>query len=321
MLKYKKYIADEERRINDCLDREVAQTEDVVRPLADYVLQSGGKRLRPLLAVLTGKAFGCQDDDLYTLGALLELVHCATLIHDDVVDDAALRRGVPALHAVRGSGVAVLTGDVLLSTAMLIGYRLDRKEVMEKILHAVAKTASGAVAELQNTGNASLDFAAYMSIISGKTAHLFSCSTETGALFAGASPEQVRTAAEFGMELGLAFQIVDDALDISAPKDSGKPVGGDIREGKMTPPLAFYLDCLDNGQKTEFMRKFSGSTLSAAEIEYTVGEMRRLGCAEKTRELAKLHLDKAREELAKFPTGFQKDMLLDITEYLCNRKK
>jgi octaprenyl-diphosphate synthase len=319
MYRFKKILKAEEQKITVALLAEIDRLDPVVRPLVLHLINAGGKKIRPLLTVITARAFGCSDPMIYALGGAIELLHGASLMHDDVVDGAELRRGSPAAHTVFGINRAILAGDVLLAACMRIVLRARNFDIFESVALAAEKTAAGEVDELHNLRNPQLDFAGYLRIITGKTARLTSCACEIGALQAGASPEQSRAAAAFGLELGIAFQIVDDALDIAPQSITGKPAGGDLREGKVTPMFHFYLETLNPQERLEFLEDFSSGTFSESSLQSITLSMRERGCAERTRALAAEHLGKAAEHLALVPAGQEHEILRDLISHVRDR--
>jgi len=232
MQELKARIIAEQPRFNATLATEVGTLHPLVQPVAAHVLKAGGKRLRPLLTLLVARALGYADDDIYPLACSVELLHSATLLHDDILDDADLRRGMAAAHTVFGSTATVLAGDALLALANLIVARYGDPRLTACISEAIIRTATGEIVEIAHMRGTDHGRDTYIDIITGKTAWMLRASCELGALRAGASEEAVRAAAAFGLDLGIAFQIVDDALDFADRADTGKPVGGDLREGK-----------------------------------------------------------------------------------------
>lgn len=319
MRKFKRVLTEEEKKITASLNEEISRLEPVVQPLIAHVVKAGGKRIRPLVLVLMARAFGCTGPDVYSLASAIELLHGATLMHDDVVDGAELRRGSPAAHAVFGASRTILAGDVLLASCMRIVLRSRRLDIMDCMAMAVEKTAAGEVEEINNLRNPNLDYAGYLHIITGKTAWLIRCACEVGALQAGATEEQVQAAATFGLELGIAFQLVDDALDIAPEKATGKPTGGDLREGKVTPLIKFYMESLGEKERKEFMDGFTKATFREPEIQNIAKRMRELKCDESTRILADQHLRKAEEAMSVIPKGQEYDIMLAMVNYIRNR--
>ena len=319
MYRYKSILARKEKKIGETLRREIAGLDPVVQPLAVHVVEAGGKRIRPLMAVLMAAAFGCRDEAVYETGCAIELLHGASLMHDDVVDGAAVRRGSPAAHAVFGESRAILAGDVLLASCMRIVLRTRIFEIIDSVATAAEKTAAGEVDEICNLRNPDLDYASYLRIITGKTAWLLRSACEVGALHAGISPEQVAAAARYGLELGIAFQLVDDALDIAPEKKTGKPTGGDLREGKVTPLIHFYMESMNAEERAAFAKGFASASFSDREVQAHVKAMRALKCDERTRALADAHLRNAEEALGLVPAGQERDILRSMIDYIRNR--
>lgn len=319
MHRYKKILLAEEKKISATLQREIARLDQVVQPLALHVIEAGGKRIRPLMTVLMAAAFGASDNSVYETGAAIELLHGATLMHDDVMDSAALRRGSPSAHAVFGENRSILAGDVLLAACMRIVLRTRNFEIIESVAQASQKTAAGQVDEINNLRNPNLSYEDYLRIITGKTAWLIRSACEVGALHAGAAPKMVEAAARYGLEMGIAFQLVDDALDIAPQSKTGKPTGGDLREGKVTPLLHFYLEALDGDERAAFIRAFEAGSFSEQDLQAHVGRMGAAKCGERTRALADTHLKKAEEALGAVPAGQQRDILLSMIDYIRNR--
>jgi len=316
MQELKRVIAREQPVINAALERHIEELPPAARPVARHVLAAGGKRLRPLLTVLTGRALGCQDQGLYTLGAAIEMLHAATLLHDDILDNSLLRRGKPAAHTVFATTPVVLAGDALLAKAMLMVSAFGDSRLTDCISMAVMRTAEGEIAEFDLLRNLKVGHEEYLSVITGKTAWMLRASCELGALLSGAGPALVEAAAVFGLELGVAFQMVDDALDFSPPAETGKPRGGDVKEGKVTPPLLLYVASLVPDQAEAFMRKFSESAFSEDEVETLCEEVFSAGHARGTRELAERHLAVAAGVLQRFPESGEKVVLEQMLHYI-----
>jgi octaprenyl-diphosphate synthase len=266
---------------------------------------------------VTGRALGCRSDDLYTLGASVEMLHAATLLHDDILDNAPLRRGQPAAHTLYGSPMVILAGDTMLAQAllMLVSTTEDAR-ITSCLARAVMHTIEGELGEFANLRNLDLTHEDYEEIITGKTACMFRASCEIGAFRAGANDAQVKAAGIFGLELGIAFQMVDDALDFAPSAQTGKPTGGDLREGKVTPPLLMYLEDLPLTRQEDFRERFAAETLSEAELSSTVTAVHKGGYAQRTREAAFDHLEKARAALFSLPENRERDILSQMIEFI-----
>lgn len=319
MHRYKSILSREEKKISETLRREISRLDPVVQPLALHVVEAGGKRIRPLMAVLMAAAFGCRSESVYETGCAIELLHGASLMHDDVVDGAAVRRGSPSSHSVFGVSRTILTGDVLLAACMRIVLRTRVFEIIDSVAGAAEKTAAGEVDEICNLRNPEMDYASYLRIITGKTAYLIRSACEVGALHAGAAPEAVEAAARYGLELGIAFQLVDDALDIAPQKKTGKPTGGDLREGKVTPLIRFYMESMSADERAAFAHGFTQASFSDEEVQMHVERMREAGCDKRTRALADEHLASAEKALELVPACKERDVLRAMIDYIRNR--
>src|SRR5262245_14497999 len=210
----------------------------LIRQVAEYIIGGGGKRLRPALLLLTAGATGYRGTDQHTLAAVIEMIHTATLLHDDVVDESQLRRGHATANAEFGNAASVLVGDFLYSRAFQMMVGVARMRVLEILAETTNAIAEGEVLQLINAGDADLDETAYLNVIQRKTARLFEAAARIGAVLGGAAPNVEDALARYGMHLGTAFQLVDDILDYSGNADAiGKNVGDDLAEGKMTLPL------------------------------------------------------------------------------------
>ncbi len=243
--------------VDASLERALASDIPLVRQIADYIIGGGGKRLRPALLLLVAGACGYSGRDQYTLAAVVEMIHTATLLHDDVVDESAQRRGQATANAAFGNAAAVLVGDFLYSRAFQLMVAVDRMAVLRIVADATNVIAEGEVLQLMNTGNAGLDEAAYLTVIHRKTAKLFEAAARLGAVLGDGDEARVDAFARYGLHVGTAFQIMDDVLDYSGDAAAiGKNLGDDLAEGKMTLPLIRALAV--------------GSALDAATIRHAI---------------------------------------------------
>lgn len=231
-------VADDFRRVNELIIQRLASDVPLIEKIAQYIIESGGKRLRPLLVLLSSQAVGYRGDNHLKLAAVIEFLHTATLLHDDVVDTSDMRRGRRTANARWGNAPSVLVGDFLYARAFEMMVELQSLPIMNVLSHATAVIAEGEVMQLVNVRNPDLAEEQYMKVIHNKTAMLFEAASHTGALLAGAGPEQEQALKDYGKHLGLAFQLVDDVLDYRGDADTmGKNVGDDLAEGKTTLPL------------------------------------------------------------------------------------
>ncbi|QAZ66459.1 polyprenyl synthetase family protein [Solidesulfovibrio carbinolicus] len=308
--------------INRYLESATETLNPMVQPVVRHVLLAGGKRLRPLLTILTARAMGYRGDDVYPLACSLEFLHSATLLHDDIVDGAKLRRGRESAHVRFGSTHTILAGDVLLALANRLVAEYDNPELTKLLSEALLQTATGEILEIAHLRDVDLPLSTYFSIITGKTAYLIQASCQCGAVLAGASPALIQAAADLGHHIGIAFQLVDDALDYTSPATvSGKPTGGDLKEGKVTLPLLLYLQGLPFEERRRLAEDFRQDQLSAEDIEYLRGNVVAGGHAERTREMAGEYLAKAQAALAKFPPSPEAELIGDVLAPMLARDK
>lgn len=321
MQELQQIIREEQPHINTVLMAHVHELPPLARPVAEHVLSAGGKRLRPLLTLLCGRMLGCGHKDLYLLGSAVEMLHAATLLHDDILDNASLRRGRPAAHTVFGATKVILAGDALLAKALSMVSSLGDTRLTSCIAEAVMQTAEGEIAEFAHLRDLALPQEGYRAIITGKTAWMLRAACELGALRAGVADEQIAAVALFGLELGIAFQKVDDALDFSPEAQTGKPMGGDIKEGKVTPPLLFYLASLPPEEAEAFRAAFMAGTLDENEVARVSRAIVDGGHAQATRDLAEGHLTRAAASLNECPAGDEQRILGQMIQYIRQRTR
>jgi octaprenyl-diphosphate synthase len=290
----------------------------LVSQIADYIISAGGKRIRPALVLLMAKAWGYQGEDHFKLAAVVEFIHTATLLHDDVVDESALRRGRKTANAMFGNAASVLVGDFVYSRAFQMMVSVNSMRVMQILADATNVIAEGEVLQLMNMHDPDVTETRYLQVIRSKTAKLFEAATELGSLIAGAPEAQVAAAAEYGRSLGTAFQLIDDVLDYSGDSAAiGKNVGDDLREGKPTLPLIYLMqhgtpqqrelvrNCIANGDEAHFDEILSAITHSGA-LDYT-------------RQQAEAASDRAKSAIASLPSGPGKDALLALADFAVDR--
>ncbi|MEZ5472575.1 MAG: polyprenyl synthetase family protein [Marinicella sp.] len=229
-------------KVNSHLKLQLNSDVLLINQIAAYIINNGGKRLRPVLHVLLAQALNYQGDEHINLAAVIELIHTATLLHDDVVDESEMRRGERTSHEIWGNSASVLVGDFLYSKSFQMMVKADSMQVMNILSNATNKISEGEVQQLLNIGNLEITEADYFQIIANKTAKLFEAACELAAVIAGKDQETINQLGQFGMCLGTAFQIADDVLDYTADDQSlGKNLGDDFNEGKLTLPLIYLL--------------------------------------------------------------------------------
>lgn len=242
-------------QVDALIERNLSSNVELASEISNYIVNAGGKRLRPMVALLTSRAMGYLGDNVVTLATLLEFLHTATLLHDDVVDNSSLRRGRKTANAIWGNAPSVIVGDFLYSRAFQLMVQLNRMDIMAKLSEATNLIAEGEVRQLANVGNPDLQESEYMEIIRCKSAVLFEAATETGALVANTREDTVEAARLFGLHFGLAYQLMDDLLDYAGDSSElGKNIGDDLAEGKTTLPLIFAMrNC--SQEDREYLRK------------------------------------------------------------------
>ena len=238
--------------VNRIIREQLHSNVPFISQIAEYLINAGGKRIRPALVLLMARAFGYQGTQHQMLAAMIEFIHTATLLHDDVVDEADLRRGKSSANALFGNAASVLVGDFLYTRAFQMIVAVNDMRILPVLSDATNLIAEGEVMQLVNVRNPAIDEKRYMEVIYAKTARLFEVSAVLGALIAHASEKEIEAAAAYGRSLGIAFQLVDDLLDYAGETDVlGKTVGNDLREGKMTLPLIFLMShCDESIRKT-----------------------------------------------------------------------
>jgi octaprenyl-diphosphate synthase len=308
--------------IHAAIHEEIARLPQAVQPVARHVLDAGGKRLRPMLTILTARALGGAEVHLHATAVALELLHSATLIHDDILDGATTRRGRPAAHTVFGLVPAILAGDALLAHANAIMARPGIPALTTCAAQAILATAAGEIEEIAAMDAPALSQEAYLEIITGKTAYLIQAACEAGAILARADAAVVDAARRFGLGLGIAFQLVDDALDYAATEAAlGKPQGGDLREGKRTLPLLLFLESLPDNERGELADRIQRRELSAADFADIQQRVVDGGFARATVEKAQAYVHSALSALSLFPESPEREILHTIGEYVLKREK
>jgi len=283
----------------------------LVRQVAEYIITSGGKRLRPALLLLGAKALGYEGRTHHELAAVVEFIHTATLLHDDVVDESALRRGRDTANAVFGNAASVLVGDFLYSRAFQMMVSVQDMRVMEILAEATNVIAEGEVMQLMNCNDPDIGEDDYLRVIRYKTAKLFEASARLGALVAGAGAQSEAALGRYGMHLGTAFQLIDDALDYSGDSEhTGKNVGDDLAEGKPTLPLLHVLRHGDAHQSRLVRQAIEQG--SAAHFNEILAAIQTTGALDHTRACARQEARLARAAIASLPDGVYKNALLEL---------
>ncbi|HMQ93402.1 MAG TPA: polyprenyl synthetase family protein [Amaricoccus sp.] len=285
-----------------------------------HLVGAGGKRLRPLLTLAAARLCGYRGADHLKLAATVEFIHTATLLHDDVVDESARRRGRPTANLLWDNKSSVLVGDYLFARAFQLMVEPGNLQVLDILSNAAAVIAEGEVLQLTAAANLATDEAVYLQVIRGKTAALFSAATEAGAVIAGAEPEAVRALRDYGDALGIAFQIADDLLDYRGTDDRlGKNVGDDFRERKMSLPVIRALAQADAAERGFWVRVIEKGEQREGDLAAAMAIMARHGSLDSTRDTALDHAARARSALSPLPEGPIRAQLADLADFVVAR--
>ena len=305
------------------VDRTIVQRLEsgvpLVAHISQYIIAAGGKRLRPALLLLVCGALGYADNQRFKMAAVVEFIHTATLLHDDVVDDSTLRRGMATANETFGNPASVLVGDFLYSRAFQMMVETGEMRVMEILADATNTIAEGEVLQLINMHDASLDEAGYLRVIRSKTAKLFEASSRLGAVLAGAPPSVEEACATYGQALGTAFQIIDDVLDYDGNAvEMGKNLGDDLREGKATLPLIAAMQ-RGNAADSLLVRNAieSGST---EQLERIIDIVRGTGALQVARNAAASEAQRAIDAIAVLPDNAHTQCMLQLATQLLERR-
>lgn len=307
------------REMDQVISRRLDSEVPLIGQVSRYIIAAGGKRLRPALLLLTCGALGYQGEQRFNLAAVVEFIHTATLLHDDVVDESALRRGSATANETFGNPASVLVGDFLYSRAFQMMVDAQNMRVMQVLADATNVIAEGEVLQLMNMHNAALDEAGYLQVIRSKTAKLFEASARVGAILAGSSPEMEDACAQYGQALGTAFQVIDDVLDYTGDAEvMGKNLGDDLREGKTTLPLIAAMQRGTASQKD--IIKTAIETGGVAMLNEVVDIVKATGALDVARLSATAEAQRAVAAATLLPQGPHTDCLLQLATQLLDRR-
>lgn len=307
------------REVDLVIARRLDSGVPLVGQVSRYIIAAGGKRLRPALLLLSCGALGYTGEQRFNLAAVVEFIHTATLLHDDVVDDSALRRGNATANETFGNPASVLVGDFLYSRAFQMMVDAQNMRVMEVLADATNVIAEGEVLQLMNMHNAELDEAGYLQVIRSKTAKLFEASAKVGAILAGGSPEMEEACSSYGQALGTAFQVIDDVLDYTGDADvMGKSLGDDLREGKTTLPL---IAAMQRGTSSErdIIRE-AIETGGVSMLDQVVSIVKSTGALDVARLAATQEAQRAITSAMRLPPGPHTTCLIELASKLLERK-
>ena len=304
-------MAAEMHQVDQVIRQRLASEVALINKISHYIVSAGGKRIRPRLVLLFAEALGFAGPERFELAAGVEFIHTATLLHDDVVDESSLRRGLKTANALFGNAASVLVGDFLYSRAFQMMVSVNRMRVLDVLADATNVIAEGEVLQLMNMHDPDLGVDDYLRVIRYKTAKLFEASARLGAVLANAEPAVEEACADYGRSLGTAFQIVDDLLDYDGDTVMlGKNVGDDLREGKPTLPLLVAMS-----RCSEDERQLMRHAIEHGEpdrLDEILAIVRRTGALQATREAARTEADKARNALSALPASAAREALLEL---------
>jgi octaprenyl-diphosphate synthase len=312
-------IAEDMQQVNRVIRHRLASDVMLINQISEYIISAGGKRLRPALLLLVAGALGETTGHRHELAAVVEFIHTATLLHDDVVDESDLRRGRQTANALFGNAASVLVGDFLYSRSFQMMVGVGKMRVMEILSEATNIISEGEVLQLLNMHDADVDEARYMQVIRYKTAKLFEAAAQLGAVLAGSDAKTEAAAAEFGRRIGTAFQIMDDWLDYTGTAESmGKNAGDDLREGKPTLPLIYLIE-RGTPEQSALAREViqQGGT---DRFDTIFKAITRSGALDHTLECAKQEAQAAAAAISSFPDSIFKDSLLELCSYSTARQ-
>jgi len=294
---------------------------DLVREVAGHILFSGGKRLRPLLLVLAARMCDYRGDYDKTFSISLEYLHAATLLHDDLIDDADLRRGRPVAHSIWGNATTILVGDFLLARALTIAAGTGNIDIIKVVAGITENMSQGEIHQLSRKGDLSLSETEYREVIWRKTAVLFEGACRSAALLAGASPDRIEALSTYGANLGLAFQMADDLIDYTSDtQELGKKAGADLREGKLTLPVIAALQAADSQDRARMASIIRNPSFTTEDFEALKGLLQHYGGLDYTRAKAREHVKLAKEALSKFKPSETTGILHDLADFTLQRR-
>lgn len=299
---------------------ETVASADAVTYIGQYLQSGGGKRLRPILVLLCGKLFSKGTPGLVRMAAVVEMIHTATLVHDDVIDMAKTRRGRPSINVVWGNHTSVLAGDWLYMQAFQVALRERNFGLLDVLIELTQRMVEGELLQLDRIGKIGVTEADYMELIDRKTASLFSACARLGAMAAGADEAAEGRLGEYAWNLGIAFQLIDDVLDFtSREKILGKPVGNDLREGKVTLPLIYALESAEAEERRLVETVLADGNYDQVPFGKILHVLHRYGGVERAQERARAFTEKARAIIGEFPESAYQRALFAVTDLVTDR--
>jgi octaprenyl-diphosphate synthase len=313
------WMEEDLRKVDQEFRRNLRSDVPIIAAIGEHLLRSGGKRFRAKLLLLSAKLCGYSGENHITMAGLIEFIHTATLLHDDVVDKAKLRRGIESANSKWGNEACVLVGDFLFTRCFTRMVESGNWKILHTISRATTIMAEGELEELIRTNDLFLTEENYLSIIARKTAYLISAATQIGAILGKASEEKEEALVQFGMNVGIAFQLIDDNLDYTSNK-SGKKIGIDLQDGKITLPLIFTLRSCDEDGKAFIQETVNSHPITEKAFSRVAEIIERHRGVHYTWEKAKEHIERAKDHLRLFPDSKEKEALYTLADYVLERR-
>lgn len=308
------------KRLEDELLHQLQSRVPVALEIGSHIMNSGGKRIRPQLTIISARLGGFTGSDALKLSAAIECIHTATLLHDDVVDQADTRRGLPSANTVWSNEMCVLGGDFILAKAFSILTSLQDLRILKIVSEATERLSEGELFQMMNIGNLDVTEEDYRQIIIDKTAVLMEAACRGGAILGGLNSEKEEALAQFGFNLGIAFQMTDDVIDYRSDKETmGKNPGKDLEEGKLTLPLISALKRANSEERTRIGKMIQRRRADSKDLDWVRDFLNRRGGIEDTLQQSRIHLHKSTDHLAVFPDSEEKRALLKIAERILHR--
>ncbi len=314
-------IKEELSSVEDVSINSLNSDVDIVNTMGTYIAKNGGKRLRPALVILSSKACGNDSEASIKLACAVEYIHIATLLHDDVIDNSDTRRGAPSANSKWGNKSSILVGDYLFAKSFSIMVKEGNQQIMDSLANASMKMAEGEIQQLISKYDVNMKEDKYIEIITKKTAELIASCCEVGALVAGAPKEQVKAMYAYGMNIGIAFQLIDDTLDFIADVEKlGKPVCNDLLEGKVTLPLLKILEFENGSTRSRIETILKSDTLENEDIDFVMDLIDKYKTVDYTINLAKRYASLGKEYLKAIPENDERTILKNLAQFIVTRQ-
>lgn len=314
------YYEDELKQVEKELYK-IFQSEAILIPtIGSYIINSGGKRIRPLFLLLSSDLAGYHEYKRIIMAAVLEALHTASLLHDDVVDEAEVRRGKKSANKIWGNQITVLLGDYLYAKALWLSVNQESLPIMETLSYATSQMAEGEILQLMKAGDPEITFEEYIKIISGKTAGLITAACRIAGILANLPENKLNALTTFGYNIGIAFQMIDDILDYVADESHlGKKLGKDLMEGKITLPIIELLKKAK--EKEEIVSIIKSDNFSEKHLSIILNYLSQYNCIESSMEIAQKYIKQAKEALWIFPDSEHKERIIKMADYILMRTK